>query len=41
MMATTHHEQQQALDLSFGDANTSNRATKDAVIEAVNKEKNL
>ena len=34
MVAATHHQQQQALDLSFGNENTSNRATNDAETDA-------
>ena len=36
VMAVTYDEQQQALDLSFGDAYTTNRATKDVEREAAN-----
>ena len=33
MMAATHHEQQQAINLSFGDTNIENHAAKDVETE--------
>ena len=39
MVAATHHEQQQPLNISFRDANTTNRATKGVETKAAKNKK--